>query len=74
MPRILAADERIDFSVRDRELGELAQFIYRITETEVLVPASELGKRVTVQLDGTTIGESLKELGLYPASPPARAS
>jgi hypothetical protein len=71
--RTLTAEDSVDFCIHDKELGEVAELIRRVTKMEVLVPASEMRKSVSLKLEGATIGDGLKELGLFPA-PPASGS
>lgn len=70
-PEILEADASINLCVRNKELGDLAEFIHRITDAEVLVPASDLRKPITIQLEDVTLTDGLNQLGLSLAPPPA---
>jgi len=60
----LKPEDQINLSVRNNELGEVAEFVHKVTETEVLIPVSALRKSVNVTLEDVTFADALKELGL----------
>jgi type II secretory pathway component GspD/PulD (secretin) len=63
--KVKAAD-RISLNVKNKELGAVAEFVQRMTGTELLIPASSLRKRVNLKLEEITFGDALKELELVP--------
>ncbi|SRR6266516_73874 len=58
------AEDRVNLDVRNKEVGAVAEFVHRLTGTEVLIPASALRKRVTMSLNDVTFADALSELGL----------
>ncbi len=58
------AEDRVNLNVRNKEVGAVAEFVHRMTGTDVLIPASALRKRVTMSLQDVTFADALRELGL----------
>jgi hypothetical protein len=71
-PSALEPEERINLNVRNGELGEVADFIYRATRAEPLIPVSQLRNKVDLHLKDVTLADALDELGLVasPKQPP----
>lgn len=65
--RTLSVGDSVDFCVHDKELGEVAELIHRVTKVDILVPVSEMRKSVSLTLKGVPVEDGLKELGLVPA-------
>lgn len=65
----VALDEPINLSARDAELGEVASLIAGVTRTEVLIPATELRKPITIELEDVRLGDAIDRLNLVPAKP-----
>jgi hypothetical protein len=65
-PVILKASDRINLNARNIELGELAEFIHAVTttETDILIPVSDLRKPVTMTLKDVTFADAIEQLGL----------
>jgi hypothetical protein len=61
---VLKAEDEVNFSVRDTELGAVAEFVNQLAEAEVLIPASQMRNSVSVELEYVTFADALKEVGL----------
>lgn len=70
LPVVIKAEDEVSVNVRNTELAEVAAFIHRVTDIDLLVPVSRLREQVTVGFGGVTFAEALNELGL--ALPPPR--
>jgi hypothetical protein len=67
LPAMLEWDAAVTLCVRDSELGDLAAFIQRTTRADILVPAAELRKRVSMKVEETSFADAIRQLGLVPA-------
>ncbi len=70
-PLPLKADEEVNFNAKNAELGKVAEFLDRASETNVLIPASKLRGRVSVSLEGVSLSDAMEELGLVAGPEPA---
>lgn len=61
---MLEKEDAVNFSVRDTDLGAVAEFVHRVTGAEILIPVSKLRSRVSVELEEVTFADALKGVGL----------
>jgi hypothetical protein len=64
---MLEWDAPVTLCVRDQELAELAEFIQQTTRADILVPAAELRKRVSMKVEETSFADAIRQVGLVPA-------
>lgn len=72
IPLPITARDQVNLDVRNTELGELAEFVHRMTEADVLVPASSLRRRIDMKLERLAFDEALERIGLVLAPPTDR--
>jgi hypothetical protein len=60
----LEPEDEVAFSVRNRELAELAEHVHRVTGAELLIPVTELRKPITTTIERTSFPDAVQRLGL----------
>jgi hypothetical protein len=63
------AADQINLSARDIDVAALAEFIQSRTGAEILIPAANVRKQVTITLKEVTFGEAMQEVGLVLQEP-----
>lgn len=60
----LHADALVDVSIKELPLGQVATMFDGLLAREVLVPASRMQHKVSLNLEHVTVSHALRELGL----------
>lgn len=72
--KTLKAEEPVNLCIRDNELGVVAEFVQRATGADVLVPAADMRKPISIGLEGVTFAEAMDQIGLVLGRPPESAA
>jgi hypothetical protein len=72
--RRYAADPEalIDVQASDVPLLRIAEWFEDLFPQQILIPASQIGDRVTTTATGIKVGDFIKNIGLIPKSEPLR--
>jgi hypothetical protein len=67
LPIKLKAEDQVAISVRNHELVDFAEYVHRVTGEELLIPVTQLRKRVTMNVARTSFADAVRQLGLVVA-------
>lgn len=76
LPVMLKEDDAVNLSVRDSYLGAVAEFVHKVTDSEVMIPVSKLRDQISADLEDVSFAEAMREVGLElgPATTPGETA